>query len=379
VSWSASNGPEVFPFSAPTASFWHNGRAAIWQGVGSLGLSRDDRILVPAYACGSEVDALAKAGLVLDFFRLLPDLRADIDHIEELARRPFRAIYLTHYFGFPQQASTILALARRHGAFLIEDNALGLYSADENGWPLGGVGDIGIFSLTKTLPVPDGGVLVVGDLGQVGIKPAQGDAPDATLVAGRMKSLVEATIANRVPVVAGILKTCITEPLIRVMKGARHNNSTPAALGSDTEDGGALDVRRATWRMSRMSTIIVSRVDHRFVAEARRSNYRILHDRIEPAARSRALMPLMPVGGCPAFFPLWAEEPVEMHQYLRSHGVESVRFWLSVHKAMRLSDFPFEHALKQHVLRLPLHQDLNAQSMQHIADLINEWNSRHSK
>jgi hypothetical protein len=50
-----------FPSNARNLSFWYNGRAAIWNGVQRLGLKPEDRVLVPAYACGAEIDPLIKA------------------------------------------------------------------------------------------------------------------------------------------------------------------------------------------------------------------------------------------------------------------------------------------------------------------------------
>lgn len=42
---------------------------------------------------------------------------------------------------------------------LVEDLALGLFSAAPDGTPLGSCGDMSVFSLVKTLPLPDGGAL----------------------------------------------------------------------------------------------------------------------------------------------------------------------------------------------------------------------------
>ena len=51
-------------------------------------------------------------------------------------------------------------LAEQHGLPLIEDCALSLLSADGD-TPLGTTGDVAIFCLYKTLPVPNGGAMVV--------------------------------------------------------------------------------------------------------------------------------------------------------------------------------------------------------------------------
>jgi hypothetical protein len=49
------------PFNSAILELWYNGRAAIWHGAHDLGLNAGDRVLVPAYSCGAELDALVKA------------------------------------------------------------------------------------------------------------------------------------------------------------------------------------------------------------------------------------------------------------------------------------------------------------------------------
>ncbi len=66
---------------------------------------------------------------------------------------------------------------QNHHISLIEDNAHGLYSKDSCGNSLGSLGDIAIFSFTKSLPTTDGGALVVNNV--CGIEPrTNGDIPD---------------------------------------------------------------------------------------------------------------------------------------------------------------------------------------------------------
>jgi dTDP-4-amino-4,6-dideoxygalactose transaminase len=363
-----SSRPPCFPFASSAASYWHNARAAIWQGVRALGLVPGDRILVPAYACGSELDALIKAGLDLDFYRLQPDLQADLSHIESLADRRFRAIYTTHYFGFPQPVGALRDIAYRFDAYLIEDNALGLYAADASSRPLGSTGDACIFSLTKSLPLPDGGVLVLQNEKSM---PMPERKPASRVIAGRLKSLIQATVDSRAPAIGNFVRNLVTSPLARATK--RRARPWPSQAGPSGEDESALDVRRANWGLSGVSAALLKRIDHAAVAETRRRNYQILHASINRSRAARPLMPDLPAGACPAFFPLWTESAAQLHRHLRYHGVESVRFWLTVHRQMPLNGFPFELSLKEHVLRLPIHQDLSDRSMESIARAINAW------
>ena len=100
--------PAPHPFVSENASFWYSARVAIWQGVRRLGLNRGERVLVPAYSCGSEVDALLKAELKVDYYRVGPDLNPDYDHLRKLCRHPARALLLIHYFGVPQSMNAAL-------------------------------------------------------------------------------------------------------------------------------------------------------------------------------------------------------------------------------------------------------------------------------
>ena len=99
-----------FPFNSDDISFWYKGRVAIWQGIQRLSLDPSEQILVPAYACGSEIDPLVQAGLKPLFYRIGPDLSPDMEDLERLCERPCRALWVTHYFGFAQPIRELLAL-----------------------------------------------------------------------------------------------------------------------------------------------------------------------------------------------------------------------------------------------------------------------------
>jgi len=71
-------------------------------------------------------------------------------------------VIAVNYFGFPQDLRPFQAYAARTGAAVIEDNAHGYLSRDQDGQWLGCRTGLGVFSMRKTLRIPDGAALWVG-------------------------------------------------------------------------------------------------------------------------------------------------------------------------------------------------------------------------
>ena len=348
-----------FPFSDPNVSYWYSGQTALWQGLRQLGLASGDGVLVPAYTCGSEIDVLVKAGLSLDFYRLTTDLTPDLDHLHQLCRGGPKAIYVTHYFGFPQPVDDLLLLAREKNMLLIEDNAHGLYSRDEGGRWLGGAGDMSIFSLHKTLPVPDGGALFVGAK-PAGVQQENGAMKPGRLpVLGSVAFVVAQEFMYRLPAV-------LYHPVFRLKARADREIS-------ERPDDYDFDVRRGNWRISSLSDAILRRVDHDHVWQRRRANFETLDRNFIDTDRTQRLLGRLAPGCSPWFYPVRAAHPDGRVEYLSRNGVWSGRFWRAKHPAVPLQDFPFEHRLKDEVVVLPVHQDVEEEQMMRIAGLLNRW------
>jgi hypothetical protein len=89
-----------------------------------------------------------------------------------------RAVIAVNYFGFPQELAPFRAYCDRVGAVLIEDNAHGLFSRDGTGAALGTRGAMGIFSLRKTVVLPNGAALLFNSADKTWLLPAQVPASD---------------------------------------------------------------------------------------------------------------------------------------------------------------------------------------------------------
>ena len=78
------------------------GRHAIWHAIRALKLPAYAAVLVPAYHCGTEIEALVRAGVNCRFYAGSELLEPDEQELEALLDESVVALYLIHYLGFPQ-------------------------------------------------------------------------------------------------------------------------------------------------------------------------------------------------------------------------------------------------------------------------------------
>jgi dTDP-4-amino-4,6-dideoxygalactose transaminase len=133
---------------------------------------RGGRVLLPAYIGwsareGSGVfDPIAQCELVPVFYRVDDRLHLDLADLEAQLQHGVHVVVLIHYFGHVDPSyRAAVALARRAGAFVVEDEAHAMLT-DLYAGTCGRLGDVCLFSLHKLLPLATGGALVVNPSGR---------------------------------------------------------------------------------------------------------------------------------------------------------------------------------------------------------------------
>lgn len=345
-----------WPFASPTVRYFYFARNAVWLAAKVLGLDGGE-VLVPSYHHGVEVEALADAGVQPRFYRV--GSRWDVD-VQDVARKigpRTRGIYLIHYAGFPGPAAELRALADRHGLPLLEDCALSLLSSD-GGQPLGTTGDIALFCLYKTLPVPHGGAMAIN--GPRSYSVPELPAPPLASTLGHALSSLLANLELRGGRAGRLLRAALRRlgrgavsaaGIERVGTGTQHFNRAHVGLG-----------------MSPLARRIALSQDLSGVVEARRRNFFFLLGRLRDVAPP--LFNQLPPGVCPLFYPLLVEDKAEVMARLRARGVETIDFWRRFHPACDASAFPEVAALRRMVLEIPCHQDLTPERMAVVADEV---------
>ncbi len=143
--------------SAPALRYFSLARHALVAALDTLGISGTPRVLLPEYICRDLLSSLYAVGAVPVYYPINKELAPGLPP-EQWPDAD--AVLMVDYFGFAQDTAPFERYRARTGAFLIEDNAHGFLSRDEDGRWLGRRGDAGIFSLRKTFWLDNGAALV---------------------------------------------------------------------------------------------------------------------------------------------------------------------------------------------------------------------------
>ena len=114
------------------------------------GVQPGDEVIMPSFTFTSTANAFVLRGAKIVFVDIRPDtMNIDETKIEDAITGKTKAIVPVHYAGVACEMDEICAIAKRHGLFLIEDAAQGMF-ARYKGRSLGTIGDIGCYSFHET-------------------------------------------------------------------------------------------------------------------------------------------------------------------------------------------------------------------------------------
>lgn len=347
-----------FISKSPYRFLTENARTALFQGIKLLGRHGNGRneIVVPAYNCGTEVEAIVRSGYKPVFYKIDLVCRPDIDDMEKKIGPQTFAVLVTHFNGFPQPIEEIKDLCLRNNILLIEDCAHVLKTEISYGC-LGTFGDAAIFSLGKFLPIRKGGLLIINRdefVRENGI-----DMRGKSELADDLIFLLKKLIRNNFMPGSQVkeqkqkpIGPCSKEEIVEIFDFTENHYDQGIPL---------------------LSRFLVERFDLNEIVMIRRRNYTHLHEGLNGAKVLRSLSGRLPQGVCPWFYLAEVPDPWKLKEYLGFKAIESIVFWSYFHK-----DFPFEHYpestyLKNHVIALPIHQDLPLSDMDYISEKVKEY------
>jgi perosamine synthetase len=318
------------------------GRHAVWHGVRAIGLVPGDELLMPAYHHGSEVEAVTQSGLIARFYDSDRRLEPKEQELDGLLAPRTRALYLTHFLGFPQNAARWRRWCEERGLLLIEDAAQA-WLASVEGRPVGSFGDLAFFCLYKTVGLPEGAAVVCSP-------PLERKPLDARFGVGPIVRKHAAWLAGR--------STVVTRLVAAVRSPGR----------PDDDPASEFDLRSPEAMPWRTTTFLLRRLADPRAAEIRRAHYRTLldalGDRVPPPFDELA------DGASPFAFPLTAERKQSALENLAAAGVVASDLWSLRHPALPREGFPEAAARRASTIALPVHQELRARDLRRMTAIV---------
>jgi perosamine synthetase len=355
----SSRWQSAFPFSDPTGVWAFSGRVALQLGLPVLNLPPQSTILFPNYFEGVELETLLTNGFKLRFYRLNDRFTVDLDDAEQKLDSAVSALYMIHYFGFPQPLEPIKRFCEKHSLKLIEDCALSLFSRDENGW-LGTTGDLALYSVYKTLALPHGGFLVTKN-GRA-TRSLQPPPFKSTLL--QTKDLVHQYMKASGWQGAENWILRLTAAGKRLL-GWKQRDSVSS--GVSAWDPRIMDLDASPWVLR-----LMRHVDPEAVINCRRRNYAHLASLLRGKIVTPPPFDELPDGVCPLFFPVMVEDKILFQKQLTAMGVQTINLWYHSHPACPPELTEEASKWRNHLLELPIHHDLSLSDVDRVADAVLE-------
>jgi dTDP-4-amino-4,6-dideoxygalactose transaminase len=359
-------GSVCFPFDAPARRYFYRARNAIYHLFRVLGAERGPlTVLAPDYNSGNEILAMEAAGATIRYCQVDRRMRLDPIEVERLCdlHHP-DVLYVIHYAGWAQDMDAMVDICRRRHMLLVEDCALALLS-ETNGRPLGSFGDWSVFCLYKTLPLPNGALLVQNTTRLDALESIPLRHAGAASVLGRTAELMVQRVRSRADAFGAALQMA-KRAMGRAAGAMQVRRANVGDIGFNLDD---VDLA-----MSPLSLRLLAGLDFEDIRRRRVENYRRLAAQI--AGRATAVHAGLPDGVCPLFFPVIVPDKHAAAVALHARGVDALEFWndsddLPAHEMSSTEQF-----LRRHVLELPIHQDLSARHVDYVARQVAELDLR---
>lgn len=341
--------------------FYQFGRDALLAAVMALNVSVGEAVIVPAYICNSTIEPLRKAGYQIVFVDIEPNFQFNTEVLlDAINACNAKAVLVVHYFGFQSDVDKLIRLLYPLGVRIIEDACHCFLMRFSNTIPRP-CGDAIIYSMRKTLPVPDGGALYFGKTNFNKTFFSDPPVPAPQINSYIFIRAIESLVAR-----IGLLN--IYSCTIDNFKGYVRNN-----LFRRRE----ISLTKAPQHQQPSSLLWEYLSEHDRLEEVKNTlilNYNILiengkNNQIKPYFDS------IPVGSIPqwaAFF----DETGCFVDWLRKQGVGACRWpWKELPADVSESpkDYPTTHKLNRTLALLPVHQGIGKRQRDKILKLFRNW------
>ena len=313
---------------------YSSGRAALYQILMSIKLTTF-KVWLPDWLCESIIDAVRKTGIDYGFYRILNDLRMDVEQFVE-KNKPISesdAIVLVNYFGLMEVESTIRQLRdKKVFSVIIEDDVQALFSfLDDKPH----AADYRFTSLRKSIATPDGGLVCT---------------------------------KHHMPMVSKENTFAPVKLKGALIKGDSKENGSDEAYLKCFEKGEELIELNYESVMSCESQNIFGNTNLEEVAACRKRNAQFLVAKL----RELDINPIIPINNncVPLFVPIAINDRDDLRRSLRQHAIFCPVHWPLREDMRHLGTGAF---MAEYELSLVIDQRYTIEDMQCIIDVIKDW------
>ncbi|WP_117367990.1 DegT/DnrJ/EryC1/StrS family aminotransferase [Natrarchaeobaculum sulfurireducens] len=325
--------------------FYGSGKAALYDGLAGL-IEPGETVLVPAYLPDAVVEPLYDLELETEYYALEPSLAPDFVDLERRLDDDVIAVMSVNYFGFPHPGlDELRSIVADYGCYHVDDNAHAPLSVDGE-TVLGTRGHLGVTSLWKLFPVPDGAILYLND-------EQAAEAYDPSSSAGVRDGFDGSDCRY-------LLKSAFRDVFDRNGTIRRSIDAILASRNDGRSVGGPRErYEKGKRPMSKLSAYVVEESDPRAIRQARRQNYLAWRQALESRDDVEFVFESLPEGICPQVAPVRAAGHEQFRAELDRCGVGGAKRWPRL--SPRVREKPtYETAtrLAREIVTLPVHQHI---------------------
>lgn len=337
-----------------------SGRAAIYHAVLQLRLPPASTVLVPSYHCPTMVAPVILANLNVAYFGLRADGLPNLDTIDAATANKSKAMLVAHYFGLSHSLAEVRQWCDDRGIALIEDCAH-CYFGEAGERPVGAWGDYSTASLSKFLPVPEGGVLASAHrpIGHLELAPQSFKAQ----FKGWIDVFELATKYKRLKGLNSALAFLFRLKNSRLQSQSKAEGPTGSAAASVMRD---CDMSRIAQAPLATTMILKATLPRGRIIVRRQQNFATYARHFAHTEGAKPLFPSPLKIVAPYVFPLWVDDADRVYHALRAQELPVFR-WDRIWPGTPQLDGDVGPMWNQHVLQLLCHQDLSEADVERIS------------
>jgi hypothetical protein len=301
-------GEDFYSFDQERLFLFGYARVALLEGLRALGIKQGDNVLLPSFVCNVILAPFNYLGIKVKYFEVDENLEPKIDQIDSLIDEKTKAILAVNYFGFPTLLNEIKDICHQKRLFFIEDNAHGLLSRTNDRF-LGTFGDIAIFSIRKTLPVPNGAALLVNNL-SIKIEESLINNMDASRKEKSYLLFLLQQIKRRFELHTGVNPMHIFKGLLGI--------KDPTLLSEESPEE-ERNIERYFVEYSKLTGWVVERLDFEQEMRIRREGFNFC---LKNLTYGRPVFEDLPKGVAPYVFPVRVEDPAGFIDHMMKKGIQ---------------------------------------------------------